>query len=89
MSRIKYVKVKDTPFGEFWTYGKSKIRVLHSIDGGKHHISLSYANKLPSYEEMKEARYQICPDVGYMAQIFPPKNEFVNLHEYTLQIWEL
>lgn len=63
--------------------------VIHSIDNGLHHISLSNKHRLPTYEEMKTARYRICPDVKYMAQIFPPESEFINVHPNCLHLYEL
>lgn len=89
MSKLKLKLIKEDSIGNIYTFGKSGIIILHSIDNGKNHISLSYKNKLPSYEEIKEARYQLCPNIKYMAQIFPPKEEFINAHEYCLHLWEL
>ena len=63
--------------------------VIHSVEDGLHHISLSNPHRLPTYEEMKTARYRICPDVKYMAQIFPPESEFVNVHPNCLHLYEL
>lgn len=63
--------------------------VITSIDGGKKHLSISHDERLPTYEELKEARYKFFPDVPYMAQIFPPKSEFVNMHKFCLHLWEI
>lgn len=63
--------------------------VIHSVEDGMNHISLSNPHRLPTYEEMKTARYKICPDVKYMAQIFPPESEFVNVHPNCLHLYEL
>jgi len=62
---------------------------LVAKEDGRVHISISHASRLPTYEELKEARYTLAPAVPYMAQIFPPKAEFVNVHQYTLHLWEL
>lgn len=47
------------------------------------------AKRLPSYEEIKHARYELIPNEVTMAQIFPPKEEFVNVHEYCLHLYEI
>lgn len=47
------------------------------------------AGRLPSYEELKAARYRFCPNAVCMAQIFPPREEFVNHHPTTLHLWEV
>jgi len=88
---MELVKREKHEFLDCDIYGfkNSNIVIMHSIEDGLNHISMSYKDKLPSYEEMKEARYQICPDIDKMAQIFPNKEEFVNLHPYCLHLWEL
>jgi hypothetical protein len=53
------------------------------------HLSMSTKSRLPTYDEMKEIRYQYVPDDVYMAQIFPPKKEFVNVHPYTLHLYQI
>ena len=67
----------------------SEFPPIISIDDGKWHLSISKANEIPSYDEIKEARYKFIPDDVTMAQIFPPKKEFVNLHPYCHHLWEI
>lgn len=45
--------------------------------------------RIPTYEELKEARYRFCPDDLIMAQVFPPMKDFLNLHPTTLHLWEI
>lgn len=56
---------------------------------GAWHLSISTADALPSYNEVKRARYGLLPDDIYMAEIFPPLDEFVNLHQYTRHLWQI
>lgn len=63
--------------------------VIVSKDIGKWHLSISCRDADPTYEEIKEARYKYVPDNVYMAQIFPPKAEFVNLHPHCYHLWEI
>lgn len=81
---VKMTKTVETSF-ETLTGCKGFV----TKDGGKWHLSISHKNRLPTYEELKDARYRFCPDVKYMAQIFPPKEEFVNIHPYCLHLWEI
>lgn len=53
------------------------------------HLSISKKDKLPSYQNLKDARYKFLPNDVVMAQIFPPKSEFVNVHPYCLHLWEI
>lgn len=70
-----------------FTMGRCNIIV--SIDNGLWHLSISTPNASPCYNEIKAARYLCIPNDIYMAQIFPPKEEFVNLHKYCHHLWEI
>lgn len=67
----------------------SGCRVIVSIDAGLWHMSISHPSRLPTYDELKNARYKYLPDEIMAAQIFPPQAEFVNLHPYCLHVWQL
>ena len=54
-------------------YKMGRCTIIVSIDNGLWHLSISTPNALPSYNEIKQARYKYCPDDIYMAEIFPPK----------------
>ena len=60
-----------------------------TLDGPIRHLSASHKNRLPSYYEMKQLRYTLCADVDYMAMIFPPPDEFVNVHPNCLHLYEI
>lgn len=62
--------------------------VIISKDAGLWHMSMSRKDRLPNYDEMKTARYQFFPDLDYMIQIFPPKQDFVNVYQFCLHLWE-
>lgn len=73
-------------------YRNGRCQIILSIDNERWHLSISVIDGLsnlqkkrggvlPSYHEIKKARYKYCPDNIYMAEIFPPTSEFVNLGE--------
>ena len=70
-------------------FSMGRCKVIVTIDNGKWHLSISTANTSPSYKEIKKARYKYIPDNIKMAQIFPSKKEFVNLHPYTHHLFEI
>lgn len=84
MEDIKLIVDKDHKIYKF-----GECQVILSIDHGMHHLSISHANRLPTYDELKHVRYTLLKHVKYMAQIFPPTNEFVNVHPYCLHLWEI
>ena len=46
-------------------------------------------NRLPTWEEIKDARYRFCPDEVFMAMILPPEAQYVNVHPTTMHLHEI
>jgi hypothetical protein len=65
------------------------LRIIISIDAGLWHLSASCADRMPSYSELKYLHYQMLPDNIYMAEIFPPKDEFVNINPNVRHLWQI
>lgn len=63
--------------------------IIVSIDGGKWHLSISKKKASPSYKQIKAARYKFLPNDITVAQIFPPKEEFVNIDPHCHHLWEI
>ena len=54
-------------------------RVLASGDDGyRWHLSISHPNRYPTWDEQKEARYELLPDDAYFVSILPPKADYLN-----------
>jgi len=70
------------------TFEFGECMVMVGLEAGWH-MSISHRSRLPTYDEIKGARYKLLPDDVYMAQIFPPEKEFVNVHPYCLHLWEV
>lgn len=70
-------------------YKKGGLVAAVSIENGLYHMSISHKSRYPIYNEIKDARYSLIPDNHYMAQILPPKKEFVNIHENCFHLFEL
>jgi hypothetical protein len=45
--------------------------------------------RLPAWEEVRDARYATVPDEATMALLLPPRSEYVNVHEFCLQLYEI
>jgi len=57
-------------------------------DGRKwKHVSLSFKDKLPSYEDMKQVKDLFIGAEEEAIQVFPRRSEFVNHHPYVLHLW--
>jgi hypothetical protein len=71
------------------TFKMGRCFIIITIDNGAWHLSISTKDKLPSYKEIKAARYTFLPNELYFAEIFPPKEEFVNLHPFVRHLWQI
>jgi hypothetical protein len=67
-----------------------RCNIIVTIDNGRWHLSISTRDPkiLPSYKEIKAARYKYTPNDVVMAEIFPPKEEFVSIAEVR-HLWEI
>lgn len=71
--------------GEFKYHGCD---ILITIDAGRWHLSISTNHPL-GYYELKSIRYKFLPDGMEIAQIFPPRQEFVNIDENCYHLWQI
>lgn len=55
---------------------------------GKWHLSVSLTRTI-GYYELKELRYKFMPNNMDVAQIFPKREYFVNIHENCFHLYEL
>lgn len=70
-------------------YRLGSCRIIVSLDGGGWHLSISREDKLPTWDEVSRARYELLPDEATMAMFLPPRSEYVNLHEYCFHLYEV
>jgi len=52
------------------------------------HASISWADALPTYDDMAALHKAVWPE-GYAYQVFAPPSQHVNLHPYALHLWGL
>ena len=71
------------------TYRMGRCRIICSRQRIGWHLTISRPDKLPSWEEVRDARYTLIPDEAVMAMLLPPRGEYVNLHEFCLQLYEI
>ena len=90
-----WIQIKDAfpatiPYVEdIRCFVKGPLRAIISKDLGRWHMSISCSDRHPTWEEIKQARYDLLPDDIFMVQILPPKKYFVNVHPHTFHLWEL
>lgn len=91
-TRLYYRDVED---------GQLRVLVSPPCAGEGHHLSISHATRFvgpsgkpfpgryPTWDEIRDARYDLLPDDLTMAMLLPPKAEYVNLHPTTFHLMEI
>lgn len=71
-------------------YSWGNCRVLAGRDpDGSWHLSISCPDRNPTWEEIKQARYDLCPHDIAMAMILPPTEQYVNIHQFTFHLHQI
>lgn len=70
-------------------FAKGILHAIRTVDCGRLHLSVSTQTRLPSWEELKDARTSLTPPGTFLCQAFPPEEYWVNDHPYTLHLWEI
>lgn len=61
--------------------------VIFSWGGGWEHVSVSYPNRCPTWEEMCKVKDMFWNEDECVVEYHPPKSERVNKHPYCLHLW--
>ena len=72
---------------KFYRMGGCLIQVGLSEEGW--HLSISAKNRYPTWDEVAHARYELLPENITMAMLLPPMDDYINIAENCLQIWEV
>lgn len=68
---------------------RGPLRVIRSIDDGLMHLSISRADRYPSWDEIRDTRYELLPDEKTFGLLLPPRAEYVNVHQNCFHLWEI
>ncbi len=71
-------------------YGRGPLRVIvgKHPHTGRYHLSISCADREPTWQEIKDARYSLLRG-RWMAQLLPPPDKYTNVHPYTFHLYEI
>lgn len=70
-------------------FREKELLVIVSIDAGFWHLSVSHPKRYPSFDEIRDVRYKYLPNNITVAMLFPPKEEYVNLHPNCFHLWQI
>ncbi len=61
--------------------------VVFSTGGGWDHVSVSWPNRCPTWEEMCEVKKTFFHPEEVCVEYHPPESEYVNNHPFCLHLW--
>lgn len=89
MSKKEFVELPvPFPFGKAYSWGALRIIVAKEPKVGWH-MSISHPRRYPTWDEIKKARYTLCPREIDMAMFLPPESQFVNIHPNCFHLFEV
>jgi hypothetical protein len=85
-----YATDAGTNFGAFWVpFGNDKMRIIadDGTDSGWEHVSCSFIDRCPTWDEMCRVKDLFWDAEECAVQYHPPKSEYVNNFPYCLHLW--
>lgn len=82
--------VKSTiPAGaRLFRYGR-RGGIILSRDDGRLHLSISFPDRLPTWDEIKHAREELLPEDAFFCVPYPPKKYWMSVHAYAMHLYEV
>jgi hypothetical protein len=65
------------------------LQVMVSEELGVMHLSVSHPRRYPTWDEIRDLRYELLPNDRTFAILFPPKEQYVNVHPNCFHIHEV
>jgi len=87
---VQFVRLIPPPnLAHAQCYAMGECRVILAVENNQWHLSISCADRDPTWDEIATARYRLAPKNVTMAMLLPPLREYVNLHEHVFHLYEL
>lgn len=77
------------PGARCYARGEARVILGRHPQTRRWHLSISCADRDPTWEEIRDARYSLLPDGIVAAMILPPRAEYVNLHQHTFHLHQV
>lgn len=75
------------PDAKCYSMGACSISVGSSPLG--YHLSIAHPKRYPQWDECARARYELLPDDVTFGMLFPPSDQYVNVHNNCFHLWEV
>lgn len=76
------------PGAEVFANARLRLVAIRSRDMGRWHLSVSHADRVPTWGEVGEARDALLPTDVWMMIPHPPRKYWLNLNPRVLHLWE-
>lgn len=89
--RLRIIRQGEDGFWAEFIYppiNPDKTCIIASWGGGWEHVSFSFRNRCPSWDEMCLMKDIFWSDEECVVQYHPPKSEYVNRHPFCLHLWK-
>lgn len=88
---LRWEAIPDLGYDGVWRRIPDGLRVIETpeIHNGERwlHLSASYPNRLPTWEDLREAKDTFCGKGREAYIVFPPLERYVNDHPFVLHLW--
>jgi hypothetical protein len=68
-------------------FPKRGMKVIFSNGGGWEHVSISFADRCPTWAEMEEVKRRMWEDTDCVMQLHVPVAQHRNFHPHCLHLW--
>jgi hypothetical protein len=84
---VEMVEKNGSSYVKAYKLGPCTVIVTRTYN--RWHLSIAHRERLPFWDEVAEARYRLVPEEVTMAMLLPPRNSYVNHHEFCFQMVEI
>lgn len=77
------------PGSRFFRMGTQISIILSRTDDYGWHMSIAHPKRYPTWDEIAKARYELIPDDCTMALMLPPRSQYVNIHNWCMQVHQV
>jgi hypothetical protein len=77
----------DDGFAALYPRRNKNLRLIAAWGEGWEHVSVSLADRCPTWDEMQFVKEMFWRDEEAVMQLHPPKSTYINVHPYVLHLW--
>jgi hypothetical protein len=86
---VKWKEIRcPVPYCRAYRWGYVTVFVGEEPNVGWH-LSIAVPHRNPSWEEIRQARYDLVPDEVTMAMLLPPREEYMNIHKFCFHLYQV